>query len=266
MDSRRRQGEPRRHHPGPRPGRPGGRCADSRGRQGHGRQARARPRGGSAHLAGRHHHGSPGELRGHVGARARPHERRHRTPARLRAHVHRHQPHRWRHLRSARDARWRRPHLLQGRGGGTPHGRLRSLGQALGHGGYPRGIQLRNAPGRLGQVRDPHAQCHRAGARARDGPGPSPDERAGELHAGQLLHPGRSARGAPLLRRGGLLLGWHRDGGRSGAGPRGVSPTASSRAAAGSGAPRSTSASRRAAPASAARWAGSARTGLPRPG
>ncbi len=96
------------------------------------------------------------------------------------------------------------------------------MGQALGRGRHPGRLLVRDAQGRLGQVRHPDAQRARAAARARDRGGAHVPERARVLHPRQLLHPGRGARGAALLRRRGLLLGRHRRRGWGGEGARGV--------------------------------------------
>jgi hypothetical protein len=96
------------------------------------------------------------------------------------------------------------------------------VGEAVGRRGDPGGLLVRDAQGGLGQVRHPDAQRARAAARPRDRGGAHVPQRARVLHARQLLHPGRSSRGAPLLRGRGVLLGRHRRRGRGGEGARGV--------------------------------------------
>ncbi len=138
VDPGRRQGQPGRHHPGPGARRPRGRGAADGRRQGHRRQrGQRRGRPGVETSAGPIATEILVNCAGHVGARARAHERRDDPAARLRAHVHRHPAHPGRDRRSAGAARSRRPHLRQGGGGRPPHGRLRSVGQAVGRRRHP---------------------------------------------------------------------------------------------------------------------------------
>ncbi len=167
---RRRQGESGRRDRGARQGRARGRRQDLREGQGHRRQDRGRGRRRRHDQRGRHRVRGGGQLRRALGARGRPARGRHRAASSRRAHVHRDQALRRRAPRPARDARPRRPHLLQGGSGRARHGRVRAGGQALALAGLPGGFHLHACCRRTGRssrssCRTPSSACPRSSTR-----------------------------------------------------------------------------------------------------
>ena len=80
--------------------------------------------------------------------------------------------------------------------------------------GIPEGFSFGTLPEDWDKFEPLMRNADRARPRPRLRPGAPAHERAGELHARQLLPPGRGAGGPALLRRRRLLLGRHRRGGR----------------------------------------------------
>ena len=124
------------------------RRAHRRGGEGHRRHPRGRPRHrrrlGSRRRARPHRRRARRELRRHVGPRSRGRGGRDPAAPRLRALLHRHRgdP---RPRPAAGAAGSRRMRLLQGGRRQAAARRLRAGGEALGHGGHPRGLLLRPA-------------------------------------------------------------------------------------------------------------------------